>query len=349
MSYISNIVQSCPNLQDKLNAHFSACAVQENYPLYQFLLSEVNTSGIQQAVHPASGKRRVVELRYSQRYLESQVVEGFTDFCTSTNEPGDNIETYEIVDTDRIGFSSILKVENFAEACESTAMYLADEVARLIEVVERKAATKLTNETALLAGKWASDVTANVQDELELDVELTSGELNRKAAQILKRSLQKTGYCDTPIVFAGDDYVNYAEALQSGCCASQGVDLSAILAQYGTATLYDKRVVTALGSAAHGLVLQPKAVQPLFYTKGNWKNDAMIGFFAGAPTSYTSTTIISPNGLPLDVFIKDDCANGGQIIVSVSVSVKAVGMPSDMFAIGDSLAGVTFVNKIKAI
>jgi hypothetical protein len=349
MSYISNIVQSCPNLQDRLVAHFSACPILENYPFYQFMLSETNTSGIQQAVHPASGKRRTVELRYQQRYLESNVTEGFSDFCSSENEPGDSIETYTIDDSDRVGISSVLNVEHFAEACDSTASYLAAEVARLIDVVERKVATKYANEAALLTGKWSSDVTVNAQDELELDVELTSGELNHKAAQILARSLQKTGYCDTPIVFAGDDYVNYAEALQAGCCANQGVDLSAILAKYGKATLYDKRIAAALNGDEYGIVLQPKALQPLFYTKGNWKNEALLGVFAGTPSSYTSTTIVSPNGLPLDVFISDNCTNGGQITISVSVSTKLVGMPSDMFAIGDDLDGVTFVNKIKVV
>ena len=349
MSYISNIVQSCPNLQDRLVNHFSACPILENYPFYQFMLSEINTSGVQMAVHPSSGKRRTVELRYQQRYLESNVTEGFSDFCSSENKPGDSIATYEIDDTDRVGISSVLNVDHFAEACDSTASYLAAEVARLIDVVERKVATKYAAEAALLTGKWASDVQNVTNDILALDVELTSGELNLKAAQALKRALQKTGYCDTPIVFAGDDYVNYAEAMQAGCCSNQGVDLSAILAKYGTATLYDKRIASALGGVEFGVVLQPKALQPLFYTKGNWKNEALLGVFAGVPSSYTSTTIVSPNGLPLDVFISDNCSNGGQITISVSVSTKLVGMPSDMFAIGDDLEGVTFVNKIEAV
>lgn len=349
MSYISNIVQSCPNLQDRLVNHFSACKIAENFPFYQFILSNINTSGIQMAVHPASGKRRTVELRYKQRYLESAVAQNFTDFCSSSNQPSDSVATYEIDDSDRVGISSVIDVERFAEACDSTAAYLAEEVANLIDAVERKVATKYAAELVLLTGKWASDVGASAGDFLDLDIELPSGQLNHAAAQILKRSLQKTGYCDTPIVFAGDLYVNYAEALQAGCCSDVGVDLSAILAKYGTATLYDKRIATALGGNQYGIVLQPKAVQPLFYTKGNWKNEALLGVFEGAPTTYTSTVIVSPNGLPLDVFISDSCTNGGQITISVSVATKVVGMPSDMFAIGDDLEGVTFVNKIRVV
>lgn len=349
MSYISNIVQSCPNLQDSLVNHFTVNPLLENYPFYQFMLSEVNTSGIQQAVHPASGKRRTVELRYQQRYLESNVQTGFNDFCNSTNEPGDSVATYEIDDTDRVGISSVLNVEKFSEACASTAEYLTSEVARLIDAVERKVATRYATQAALLTGKWSTDVANVVNDFLQLDIELPSGELNYKAAQILRRALQKTGYSDTPIVFAGDSYVNYAEALQAGCCSNQGVDLSGILAKYGTAVMYDKRIATALGGDAFGIVLQPKALQPLFYTKGNWKNEATLGVFDGAPTSYTSTTIVSPNGLPLDVFISDSCANGGQITISVSVSTRLVGMPSDLFATGDNLEGVTFVNKIETV
>lgn len=55
-------------------------------------------------------------------------------------------------------------------------------------------------------------------------------------------------------------------------------------------------------------------------------------------------TVFSPRtGLPIDIILKDDC---GTIHIIGYAVVELVGLPSDLFAVGDEYRGVKYVNKI---
>ena len=71
----------------------------------------------------------------------------------------------------------------------------------------------------------------------------------------------------------------------------------------------------------------------------------MPGVFTGH--NYHHQTIVSPKtGLPYDLIIKDDC---GAISINVVGTFDLKGMPSDMFATGDNMEGVNFVNQIEVV
>jgi hypothetical protein len=344
MSHLQFVLQSCPNLQSELTAYFQKCATVEQYPFFEFLASPINETGLNQVVVPRSGKIRKIELRYTQRLTEDVVAENQPNpNCTATRQQGDLVKEYEIDPEENVQSGEKYDAADLERICRDNPTFFAERLLANIDVVDRKLATKHTQDAAALTGKWASDV-STTNDALVVSTLKSSGDIDPFTMQIINRSLQKTGYCDTPIIFGGDLLVDYYERIQAGCCANQGIDLSEILAKYGKAVLYDRRVATAFGGNDRNVVLQPKSLILLKYTRSGWKDGVMPGVFSEG-SNYASTTIVSPRtGIPMDLTVKDDC---GTIHFNVTATTKLVAMPDDMFHAGDHYEGVTFVNKIK--
>ena len=62
--------------------------------------------------------------------------------------------------------------------------------------------------------------------------------------------------------------------------------------------------------------------------------------------NYAKMRVNSPRtGIAYDIVMSDNC---GTISVLGYANTKLVGLPTDMFAVGDEYRGVTFVNKIKS-
>lgn len=343
MSHIT-LLNSCPNIQAELTDYFQKCPTTEQFPFFEFITSPINESGLSMAVSPKSGKIKTMELRYTQRLLENVVAEDQPNpNCTATNQVGDFVEEYTIDPDDNIQYGEKYDAADLERICRDNSTFFVERLNAIVDVLDRKLATKHTTDAVALTGKWASDVSVTDDRLIVNTLKAGSTDINPLAMQVINRALQKTGYCDTPLIFGGDTLVDYYEAMLAGCCSNQGIDLSEILARYGKAVMYDRRVASAFGGSDYNIVLQPKALVLLKYTRSGWKEGVPAPLINGG--NYFATTIISPRtGVPMDLNVKDDC---GTVHITVTATTKLVGMPNDMFHAGDVYEGVNFFNEIK--
>ena len=350
MSCFSDALNACPNLQSYLSNYFSSCnagMIREEFPYAEFIASEANNMGLRQVVSPGNGKVRKVDLLYTKRIPESSVAENQANpNCVATTKRGDCLQTYDIDTTQNQQVEQLIEASDLERNCQSNPEYFQLQVAYLMDALERKLATQITDDSAGLTGNWATDV-AGVNASNQLVVKTlkdgTTQELDPFTMQIINRSLRKTGYCTSFGVFGGDTLTNYFERVQSGCCAQQGVDLGDLFSRFGFAVAYDRRVVNAFGGTQNNnIVVQLGAIALLWYTRSPWKDGAPA--YIASAGNYFSTTLVTPRlGIPVDLNVKDDC---GSVSITLTGTVKPVGMPGDMFPAADQYAGMVFANEI---
>ena len=340
MSYLSSEYIQCETIQSMLNEKFLTCTNLDPMPTLEAILASQLSNGISQSVSDGSGKVKSVKVVYEQRLLESSVTEGSgARACTTENETFDNYTVYEIDPNVWMNASESFKVADLATVCtHDVQSMLANKINKVIDVIERKIATKTAQELVGLSGNWASDVSVNGSNEFVVAT-LTSAAtkvLNPMFWTSLQIALNKTGYCNAPVVTGGTAFYEGALAHFAGCCSTTGADIAQLTSQYGKAVFYDRRVSAALGSDAKSIVMQPGSVALIYY------NEA--GQVPNLGANYAKFRVNSPRtGLPIDIVVKDDC---GTIQINGYANTKLVSLPNDMFAVGDVYEGVNFVNKL---
>ncbi len=345
MSYVSSDYVQCETIQRMLNEEFELGATPlESMPFLEAVLATQKASGISQSVADGSGKVKTVKVVYDKRLLESAVTEGSgARSCTTTTETFDNYTTYTIDPSTWLKAEEKFETSNLATVCtQDVQSMLAKKISKVIDVLERKIATQTASQVTGLFGEWGSLVTDdNASDELEISTFISAAAktIDYTGMSDLDIALMQTGYSLPPIIVGGTTLYAYGKHINAGCCSTTGVDIMEMSNQFGKAFLYDKRVQSALGDANKSIVFQPGALALLYY------NEAPQIPNLGA--NYAKFRVNSPRtGLPIDIVLNDTC---GTISVLGYANTKLVGLPLDMFAVGDEYAGVTFVNKIKVV
>lgn len=357
MSVFNDAMQTCPNLQADINAIWQSgrsLGADDRFPLAEFLTSAVNTRGIVQNVTPGGGKIRTVELRYWPRLLESLVSENQDNpNCSASGFYGDNATTYTIDPSENLQTGEQVSISDLELMCRDNPMYFQELIARHIDVLDRRVATHLTDQAAAEYGTWGSGLfttgnavgNVNANDEFVINTTVSSGTAPAPFSWAkLRNALDDIGMPSDVAIFSGQALREYFQYTNAGCCADSGIDLSAMLAQYGYAVAYDKRLAgaSALNSQLKGMVLAPGALQVLRYTRAQWKEGVAPAIQAGA--DYFYTTVVSPRlGLPYDLTVKDSC---GTINITLTATTKVVSLPDDMYATGDAYRGVNGVAKV---
>lgn len=345
---ISRILSECPEMQRPLGELFLEAPAREPLPYLEYLNSDLNSSLIKTEVSPGGGKLRRVQARWIQRLPESIAVEG-ADIknCTATEEYGDSTETYELSTTDTIQVSQKIDAETIATHCQDNSRYVVESIARLANALERAVATKAATETAALIGAWGTEVEdffTVTDNKLEIATLLSSGDIAPFALQNIAQATQMAAYPGAYVGFGGASMNQYAMQIMAGCCAQYGIDLSAVLAQYGFAFAYDQRLATALGGQTENLITTPGAIQLLSYNLASW-NAGLSDSLRGG-NGYSRTQVFGATGLPIDLTMKDDC---GDLSIVMTFTGKIVTMPDDLFEASDKYAGVKYVNQVSIV
>lgn len=350
MSYcISDVLNACPSIQKEVTQHFQTCNhtfFREPYPFFEFIMSQLNNAGLSQEVSPGNGKVRTIRLRYDKRLLESEVTENATHpTCTATTERGDCYNEYTIDTDENLQVEEKVQAKNLSATCRTNPEVFTTIILRLMDALERAVATKTTEQAPALTGAWASDVANVVADRLRVKTlkDSTTDEVFPWTMEEIDNALLQTGYCDTPVMFSGTKLYQYYRRVLAGCCAAQGINLGELLARYGKAVMYDRRVASAFGDNDNAIVLQPKSIQLLNWTLNDWKNGVDNSIVQGA--DYFSQVVVSPRtGLKMDLNVKDNC---GTVSIILTATTKLVGMPTDLFPVGDVYHNVNFFNEIE--
>lgn len=346
MSVVSLADVQCEVIQNTLDSQFTICTPPNDpMPALQAILATQRAAGISQSVSDGNGKVKTVKVVYDQRALESDASDTTGDrTCTSTNRTYNRYTTYDLDPAAHVTYSEMFKVSEMATVCQNFEEYYAKKIAKVIDVIERKIATKTAQALVALYGKWgtgaASAYTVNGSDELVIGTFISAAakSIDYTAMTTIDNALMLTGFCQAPIIVGGSALWAYGQHVNAGCCMSgTGVDIMALAAEHGKVIAFDKRVSAALGSDLKSIAFQPGSVALLTYNEYD-----ETGLIRG--TNYVKFKVYSPNtGLPIDIVIKDDC---GTISIIGYGTTELVGLPADMFAVGDEYRGVKMVNKI---
>lgn len=343
MSVLSEQNVQCETIQTALDTQFAVCnPVGESMPFFESVLKTQAAAGIAQSVSD-NGKVKTIKVTYDQRALESAATETTgARTCTSTNETYNNYTTYTIDPATHVTYDEKIDVADFATVCQEFGTVFNRKIAKVIDVIERKVATKITDAVIPLVGTWGdaaeSAFTVNGSNELVIAqyVSAATKVLDYNAMPTIEAALSLTGYCASPIIVGGINLYQYYQAINAGCCSTTGVNMLDIANQYGKVVMFDKRLAAALGSQSKSIIYQPGALAVITYNEYD-----ETGLIRG--TNYDKFKVFSPRtGLPIDIVLKDDC---GTLSIIGYATAKLVGMPQDMFAVGDEYRGVTFVNK----
>lgn len=352
MSCLASSYVGCATLQADLTTYFNTCGaemIREPMPFAEFLTSPTNNNGLQQVISPGNGKVRTVELTYQARIPESEVTENDSDLCSCSTTRGNCSQTYTLDPAENLSVCETISAANLRNICQPNSEFVMKKVAHLVDVLERRAATEMVQEASFLTGTWnrAGEVpNVNASDQLVVKTKKDGDAFtpNPFAMSEIDFALAASGYCAPAAIFGGRELYQYYRNMLAGCCSDAGNDLSKHLSLYGRAVAYDPRVAATIsGGQNAGLVIQPGAVALLTWNEFGWNAGMSLPFNEGS--NYARTLIVSPRlGLPMDVIVKDECP--GTLTIVVSVVIKLVNLPSDIFPVGDKYRGVNFFNEI---
>ncbi len=350
MSCLVTALQSCENIQDELNRYFPTCSAtlfKEPMPFAEWVTSAANRGGLSQVIAPGEGKVRTVNLRYTKRLLESDVLANQSKTCTATTQVGDCLKEYTIDTTQNAQVSRYIPEGLLNESCRRNSDYFMEVLSLRIDALERKVATNLSTNAATAYGNYSTDVTVDGSDNLVVKTLLdatTSDAPWPNTMQKIDTALMKTGYCGPYAIFSGTLLYEYYRTLLTGCCTDSGIDLSKQFDLYGKAVAYDRRIQTAMsaGNQFSGLIVMNGALQLIEWVQNDWKDNLDSVFKQGA--NYYATVLVSPRlGLKFDLRISDNC---GDMSIILTATNKLVTMPPDMFPTTDIYEGVNYVNKL---
>lgn len=340
MSYTPTTLVACPNLQDRLDTVFeteNSRFFQDKIPFSEFLMSPLNRNEISTMVSGGNAKIRTVELTYQPRTLYTDVATNATDYCSASTVRGNTSTQYEIDTTQNLKFEQSFDVEDMKSQCESNESWFADQIGKLVAVMDVAVNNKNASQANALLGGWSTDVTGIPDVTLAGDIiqvkTLRDGTTDQPYASTLQ-GLQSAGMASNfgaSTLVGGYQLHNYIAKIQEGCCTDYGLDIGAIQAKYNIASIQDRFVNVAQGGANDtAWMVANGALQVIYYNR--WS-----GLFAAQDSNQSYGQIMGALGIPYDLVVKHDC---GVISVSVIATTKLVALPDDMYQTGDHLDGV---------
>lgn len=343
MSAAASVLNACPTLQVDLDENWRNChSLPEPLPFLEFINSPENRENIKDIVYSGNSQIRTVDVKYNQRIAESAVNSNQDAFaCTATTKRADYVKQYTIDTNQNHQVEALIDLKDFNVTCMTAGQYMAGEMQRLINALVRKVATTTATQAVALVGAWASDVTVDAQNELNVKtfVDGSTSTLYPYTMEDIDEALKKSGYCDSVAIFGGSTLWKYFRRVQAGCCSDTGVDLRTLFDAYGKAVIWDRKIKDAYNDDDKNLVVQRGALQLLTFSQ-----------FEGHPLEggdYRRFMINDPGtGLPIDVTVKDEC---GSISMVLTATTKVIALPDNMFANGDVYDGVTYAATVEVV
>lgn len=343
MSNTDTLLVQCEDLQTKLDGVWTRTGslVRDPIPFLEFLTSDFNRNNIDVLVNPGNGKSMNYNLTYFQRISEDKVTTASERGCDTEEQYGNCVKQYAIDTTDLVKTGEVIKAVNLTRFCQNNPEYIAERIMYHMNVMDRKIASRSSAQASALLGAYSGDATSaySIVDDV-LKVATKSGDDIKIGAWEQITTAAEMSAFNGVVSFGGHLLKEHLNLSLAGCCANQGIDVREIYDQYGFAFAYDRRLATALGSAStKNLIMEPQALQLLDYCETPWKDG--LDFKAG----YEAFRAVTPAGVEVDVYIKDDCP--GEIRINIYANTKVVAMPEDMFPTGDNFEGVTFAAEVE--
>lgn len=346
---LNPLLIACEDLGAKLDQVWASAdplSAVDPIPFLEFILSPENTSGIVQAVAPGRGKVRSVNVQWEQRIAESEVtsVTGRDCEATGTNKMFEANYTIDTQDVEKI--SQVIKVEDLAHLCEDNPNYVARQIAKMADAMDRKVASNIASEAAALVGRYSASAATyfgnsampSPYDTLVVATKDASGNIVPGAWEKIDMARIMSGFSSF-VGFGSAALAEYMRLGLAGCCTNYGLDIAEIYNLYGKSFAYDRRLAAALATDSDALFMEIGALQLLTYTQN--PGLGVLNF----DLPFEAFNMVTPRGLPVDVLIKVDCP--GEIHINMFSNTKLIGQPDDLYAVGDDFRGTKGTGFVK--
>ena len=291
--------------------------------------SPLNTSAQEQIQVQNGSKKRVVELRWRQRTIETQVFTSETGKCTNDNFPDFNSELFEV--TKYVEYQFSLNTKEFKEVCEGRGKFVQDSIEESYDALARVINKELLAEQLTELG-------INLRTGLSSAATVplfpaATGAPNASALQTLQADFEvENEMGGTPIWIGAGNIYKYWKTLEQACCNDAGVNMLDLSNSLGYAPFTDTTMKTVFG-ANEFLVLEQGATQFVPF------NDYVGEDATGAGDSVARGVITDvKTGITYDVkILQDDCNDNW--VVKMSLHYGIFFQPVAAFQVDDPLYG----------
>lgn len=348
MSALTTFI-NCANLQGQLGDIFCTGRAEDT-PILSFLFSNFNNNGmLEQRAVPTAGKKRVVELIYSPRVLESEVETTVDHDCTANSVRGEASELYDFDQGTGVHIDKKFDIVDLIERCESNDLYMARLIQDMIDGAKRRMETFAAVDLVANVGAFSTkdkdqDGTAIVSNEKIVSTKYSAalgGYINNRAHSEIMQTARINAYCTAPIVMGEYEIVQYYNDMKVGCCAQTGIDWSQVNST-APIVIPSYRITDALSSTSKFITLSAGAALPIWFNlyggaRTNVLND---------DSNYAGIIVDPATGIPFDLRItRGQVGSCTEVHIVIELAWDLFYVPAGLYAVGDHLRGVNFINK----
>ncbi len=343
MSY-SNLI-NCEALQAGLEQAWTDPrewgGMSTRHPFAEWITTPENRRLVVDQVSPGGGKLRTV------------TVKGWQDICPDTvleNQPNPNcaaegslnqfFQDYTIDTTQNLQVQINITVAQFAEACEGNGEILGEHLRRMMDALDRKVAEMIATQSVALAGGWSAAVTGVTGDVL--DINMASPRNYFDEITTIRNAADESDFPEMSAIFGGALARTMFQAMNVGCCASNGIDLFEAMRQYGYGFAYDRDLNAAMSANENAMIFAPGALQLLSISLA--PNLSAFGQTIMDASNFVWNTMFSPRfGVPYDLTVSNNC---GAISIALTFTGRMVSLPEDIYCPTSDLTGVNWAAKM---
>lgn len=308
---------------------FSAVKKRSKLGYLEAINSPLNMNMQTQIPVQNGSKKRIVEVRWMQRTIESQVFTEESGNCSTDNYDDFNSELFEV--DKYVEYKFGLNFSEFKEVCEGRGNFIQDALEKSYDAMARVINKECLTEQATELG---INLRTGVSTATSIDVfPAATGAPNAAALQTLMSDFEvENEMTGTPIWIGAGNIYKYWKTLEQACCNDAGVNMLDLSNSLGYAPFTDTTMKTIF-NANEFLVLEQGAVQFVPF------NDYVGEDVTSSGTSVARGTITdAKTGLTYDIKVmQDDCNDNWTVIVKLNYGIWF--QPLDAYQVDDHLRG----------
>lgn len=317
------------NLTDLKGGMFSAAKKRSKLGYLEAINSPLNMSMQNQIPTQNGSKKRLVELRWRQRTIESQVFTTDNGNCDTDNYPDFNSELFEV--DKYVKYSFGINTAEFKEVCQGRGSFIQDSLETSYDAIARTINKDLLSEQQTELG-------VNLRTGLSSATTVplfpaATGAPNASALQTLQSDFEiENEMSGTPIWIGAGNIYKYWKTLEQACCNDGGVNMLDLSNSLGYAPFTDTTMKTVFG-ANEFLVLEQGSVQFVPF------NDYVGEDATSSGTSVARGTITdTKTGITYDIkILQTDCSDDWTVILSLHYGIFF--QPLEAYQVDDPLYG----------
>lgn len=317
------------NLESIKGDNFYATKKRSKIGYLEAITSPLNTMGMEQLPIQEGTKERVVEVRWNQRAISSQVNESDDGSCDTDEFPDFNSTIFTI--TKYVDTKFALNFKEFKQVCMGRSEFWQKIINARFDALAKTINGAILAEQ--LTNFGVNHATGSSATKSVTVFPAATGAPNASALQELMSDYEvENEFVGSPMIIGAGNIYKYWKTLEAGCCNDAGVNMMDLTNSLGWSPFIDKQVDTIIG-ANQFVMMEPHSVQFVPF------NDYVGEDATEAGSSVARGTVTDPKtGIEYDIkVLQDDCSDKWNVIISLHYDIFFT--PLSQYQVDDPLYG----------